>query len=121
MTALIRNLLVAAALCAAFGATAEAHAGYLSASELRRLFPGQFEAVWKGSLSLSLVASANGKLAGRTWFASDKGTWSLRGNVLCITFGGWSKAKCGPVREEGGWYLGLMRPDGTPRLKFRRR
>ena len=88
---------------------------------MRHLFPGHFEAVWKDSLNLSLEASADGKLAGRTWFASDKGTWSLRGNILCITFGGWSKAKCGPVRERGGWYISLMRPDGTPRLKFRRR
>jgi len=118
----MRNLVVAAALCAALGAgAAKAHAGYLSAGELRHLFPGQFEAVWKGSLNLDLEASANGRLAGHTWFASDKGTWSLRGNILCITFGGWSKAKCGPVKREGGWYFGLMRPDGTPRLKFRRR
>ena len=118
----MRNLLVAAALCTALGATAaNGHAGNLSASKLRHLFPGHFEAVWKDSLNLSLEANADGKLAGRTWFASDKGTWSLRGNILCITFGGWSKAKCGPVREKGGWYISLMRPDGTPRLKFRRR
>jgi hypothetical protein len=125
MMALMRKMLVAAALCAALTAaaadTAGAHAGYLSASELRRLFPGHFEAVWKSTLNLSLEASADGKLAGRTWFASDKGTWSLHGNILCITFGGWSKAKCGPVKRQGGWFISLMRRDGTPRLKFRRR
>jgi len=118
----MRSLFAAAALCAALGATAaDVHAGYLSAGELRRLFPGHFEAVWKNTLSLSLEANADGRLAGRTWFASDKGTWSLRGNILCITFGGWKKAKCGPVKQVGGWYVSLMRRDGTPRLKFRRR
>ena len=119
---LLRNLLVAAALCVAAGVTiANVHGAYLSASQLRQLFPGHFQAVWKNTLSLSLDASADGRLAGSTWFASVKGAWSLHGNNLCITFGGWKTAKCGPVKQEGGWYESLLRKDGTPRLKFRRR
>lgn len=118
----MRNLFVAAALCVGLGAAAaNAHGGYLSASQLHRLFPGHFEAVWKGMLTLDLRASADGRLAGSSWFTSGKGTWSLKGNILCITFGGWKKAKCGPVKKEGGWYVSLVRRDGTPRLKFRRR
>ena len=54
-------LLVGAVLlgAAALGPAA-ARADYLSSSELRRLFPGQFEAVWKDKINLSLDAAANG-------------------------------------------------------------
>ena len=102
-------------------AVVHAHAENVSASELRGLFPGKFEAVWKGKLNLTLSADADGRLDGHTWFVGDSGSWSVNGNILCLSFGGWKKSKCGPVQKSGNWYLGLLRADGTPRLKFRPR
>ncbi len=117
-----RGLAIVLAVCAGLAAgTAYARAGNLSASELRDLFPGEFEAVWKDKIDLTLSAFADGRLEGQTWFVGDTGSWSVAGDILCITFGGWKKAKCGPVQKSGNWYLGLMRDDGTPRLKFRPR
>jgi len=107
-----------AGACLAAGSH-HANAGNLSASELRALFPGAFQAVWKDKLNLTLNAGADGRLDGHTWFIGDTGSWSVHGDNLCIAFGVWKKPKCGPVRKSGNWYLGLMRADGTPRLKFR--
>ena len=75
--------------------------------------------MWKDKLNLTLTADADGRLDGRTWFVGDGGSWSVHGHNLCIAFGGWKKPKCGPVQKSGNWYLGLMRTDATPRLKFR--
>jgi len=117
-----RLLALAVIVCTGLAmASAQAHADYLTSSQLRHLFPGQFDAVWKDKINVTLVATANGRLAGETWAKSDTGTWAVRGNRLCISFSAWTKTKCGPVRRTGDWYFGLIRTDGSPRLKFRRR
>jgi hypothetical protein len=115
-----RTVPLAALIALVLTAATPASAGYLSNGELRALFPGRYVAVWKERINLTLIATANGMLAGGTWFRKDTGSWRVRGNELCITFSGWKKTRCGPVRKDGAWYLGLPRKDGTPRLRFRR-
>jgi hypothetical protein len=100
----------------------EAHAGStLSASQVRALFPGRFEAVWKEKRRVVLEADANGGLTGTIGVLSDTGRWWMSGSHLCISLNSWKKEKtrCGKVVASGGWYLGLFREDGTPRLRFR--
>lgn len=102
---------------------AEAQAGaVLSSGEVRALFPGTFEAVWKDKSHLRLGADGKGALSGTMGVVTDSGRWWIRGNELCISFRLWtqSTSRCGKVIKDGGWYLGLLRKDGTPRLRFRR-
>lgn len=95
----------------------------LSAGELKELFPGQFTAVWKDKQTLQIDAGRNGDVHGSTGVLSSSGRWSVRGNELCLSFGMWTgkDVRCGPVIKDGGWYLGLIRNDGRPRLRFRPR
>lgn len=117
---LIAVLSLVAALAAPIGA---AHAGSaLSGGELKALFPGKFEAVWKDKTRLTLDASSGGKLVGSVGIISGNGSWSVKGNQLCIYFNRWKgeDMRCGPVVQSGGWYLSLFRnEDGKPRLRFR--
>ena len=94
----------------------------LSSGELKSLFPGKFEAVWKDKTRLTLDASGGGKLVGNAGIVSGKGTWSIKGNQLCIYFNRWKgdDMRCGRVVQSGGWYMSLFRSeDGKPRLRFR--
>jgi len=100
----------------------EASAGStLSAKEVRALFPGKFEAVWKEKRSLTLSADANGGIVGYVGILSGSGRWWVKGSNLCITFDRWEdeKTRCSRVVRNGGWYHGLYRDSGTPRLRFR--
>lgn len=94
----------------------------LSGGEIRALFPGQFEAVWKDNSQVSIEASSDGGVHGRTGILSDSGSWSVRGDELCVTFYWWTgnEPRCTEVRREGGWYVGMMRSNGEPRVRFRR-
>jgi hypothetical protein len=117
-----RALILTAVLGLAVAAGADvARASFVSGGELRHLFPGRFEAVWKDKIDLTLTATADGRLVGGTGFVTASGSWAVRGDVLCISLRRWARAKCGPVRKVGDWYLGLMRADGSPRLRFHRR
>jgi len=117
---LLAVLSLVAGLAAPIGA---AQAGSsLSSGELKSLFPGKFEAVWKDKTKLTLDASNGGKLVGSVGIVSGNGSWSIKGNQLCITFSRWEndKSRCGPVVYSGGWYMSLFRSeDGKPRLRFR--
>lgn len=95
----------------------------LSAGELRALFPGQFVAVWKDKQRLEIDAGQDGQVRGGMGVLSSRGRWSIAGNELCLSFAMWTgkKVRCGRVLKDGGWYLGLLRGDGSPRLRFRPR
>jgi hypothetical protein len=95
----------------------------LSAGELRALFPGQFVAVWKDKQRLEIDAGQGGEVRGGVGVLSSSGRWSIAGNELCLSFAMWTgkKVRCGRVFKDGGWYLGLLRSDGRPRLRFRPR
>jgi hypothetical protein len=84
-----------------------AHAGgMLSERELQLLFPGRFEAVVKGTLTISVTAMSNGSLIAEFLTKADTGQWSIRSGKLCIRFSSWldGRTRCSPVVEDGGWY-----------------
>jgi hypothetical protein len=77
----------------------------LSQRELRQLFPGKFVAYAYGVARINLVANPNGTVFGKMGKA-DTGRWWLQGNVLCLKFKRWLKARkrCGTVSKRGDWY-----------------
>lgn len=94
----------------------------LSGSEIRALFPGQFEAVWKDKRQVSIEAGSDGAVRGWAGILSDSGRWSVEGDKLCVSFYWWTgnEPRCSEIRREGGWYLGMLRSNGEPRVRFRR-
>lgn len=116
------RLPLALALAAALVLPAAAEAGStLSASQVKSLFPGKFQAVWKEKRSLTLDADSGGGIVGRIGILSGSGKWWLSGSNLCITFDRWEdeKTRCSRVTLQNGWYHGLYRDNGKPRLRFR--
>ena len=82
-----------------------AGADELSSRQLRKLFPGEFNAVVQGT-TVQFSARRGGRLIGRYMSSTDKGRWSVRGGKLCIVLDKWmnGKTKCSPVVAEGDWY-----------------
>jgi len=78
----------------------------VSALELRRLFPGRFQAVAHGFLKIRIIASADGSLYARQIGKADTGVWAIRADRLCIRFTKWLKGRtrCSRVTEQAGWY-----------------
>jgi hypothetical protein len=87
----------------------------LSPSELRRLFPGSFQAVVHGAVTVNITARGNGTLIGRMKGKTDRGRWTLKGGTFCIAWNKWlgGKTSCSAVVADDGWYRG-----GS--VKFRR-
>ena len=82
-------------------------AAKVSERELRQLFPGQFHAIARGLLKVSITARADGSLFARQMIGkSDNGTWSISSGQLCIKFSKWLKGRtrCSTVTEKAGWY-----------------
>ena len=76
-------------------------------TELRKIFPGKFQAHVKG-YRVRFVAASNGLLKGYYGSFTDTGRWSVRGNRLCIMLKDWldGKTTCSPVRRtRGSWYV----------------
>ena len=123
----MRKSVVAAAAAAAFVfSMGQAQAGTtLTASQVKALFPGSFQAVWKEKRNLTLNADADGglvgSLAGGMGLLKGSGRWWTKGNQLCISFDRWKDepTRCSHVVLDGKWYLGLHRENGKPRLRFR--
>ena len=80
----------------------------LTQNELRRLFPGNFDAVVYGILEVKIIAHQNGQLEGLFSGKKDTGRWSVSNGRLCIMLSRWTegKASCSPVVASAGWYLG---------------
>jgi hypothetical protein len=80
----------------------------LSHNELGRLFPGSFYAVVNGSLTMNIVARANGTLSGKVAGYQDTGRWSVQAGRLCIAWNKWlnGKTTCSAVVDTGAWYQG---------------
>lgn len=80
----------------------------LSQKELRRLFPGSFQAVVHGNITLKIVAHRNGTLTGLYSGKMDKGRWSVSNGRLCVVLDTWmgGKSSCSSVVAEAGWYRG---------------
>src|SRR5919106_4105186 len=78
----------------------------VSELELRRLFPGRFQAIAHGFLKIRIIASADGSLYARQIGKADRGVWAIRADRLCIRFTKWLKGRtrCSRVTEQSGWY-----------------
>ncbi len=112
------STLMAAAVIAALSAGA-AEAKPVPGSVLRKYARGVHLAYWKGKKA-RVQLFANGTLRARHSNKVDVGRWSIKGNVMCVTFKVWThnKPKCGTVEEHGPWLIGLKNSKGVPRLKF---
>src|SRR5438034_5734481 len=87
------SLIFAASINTAFAGDA------LSQSELRRLFPGSFDAVVYGILQVKIVALGNGELTGLFSGKQDTGRWIVSNGRLCIMLTRWTDgtSSCSPV------------------------
>lgn len=93
----------------------------LSASEIKALFPGQYVAVWKDKRRVQIQAGNNGEVYGVMGVLYDTGRWWIDGDQLCLSFRWWTanEPRCSEVLRDGAWYLGMIRSNGRPRLRFR--
>ncbi len=80
----------------------------LTHSELGKLFPGSFYAVVNGSLTMNIVARANGTMSGKVAGYQDTGRWSVQAGRLCIAWSKWMNGRttCSAVVDTGAWYQG---------------
>ena len=80
----------------------------LSQSELGKLFPGSFQAVVNGAVTVKITARGNGTLIGQMTGQEDRGRWSVQRGKLCIVWSTWldGKTSCSRVISDDGWYLG---------------
>ncbi len=95
-----------AGLLSMFGVSSAFAGGTLSTSDLHSLFPGKFQAVVSGLVTVSITAKSDGSLEGRLARTSDSGRWSVQGGKLCIALDKWmgGKTRCSQVIEESGWF-----------------
>jgi hypothetical protein len=98
---------------------ADAGGKSLKASDIRALFPGNYEARVQGH-KVHVVARRNGSLAGSAYSQTDNGRWWVSGNQLCFAWSSWAdgKANCGRIVQSGSWYVSRNSAAGS--LKFRR-
>lgn len=77
----------------------------LNTRALRKLFPGNFHAVVRGS-TVQFTARSDGSLIGRYMSSTDRGRWSVRNGRLCIVLEKWMNGKpaCSAVVKHDGWY-----------------
>ena len=71
--------------------------GPLSASDIRKLFPGSFYVEVAPTVNLEVTFSGGGKVSGTTNKGDrDSGRWRLVGNKMCVTFKRWldHKERC---------------------------
>jgi hypothetical protein len=93
----------------------------LSAGEITALFPGEFEAIWKGEHQARIVAGTDGVMRGSSGILSDSGRWSVDGDQLCVVFYWWTsnEPRCTEVVRQEGWYVGMINSKGKARVRFR--
>jgi hypothetical protein len=80
----------------------------LSQAELGKLFPGSFQAVVNGAVTVKITAWGNGTLVGQMTGQEDRGWWSVKSGKLCIVWSTWldGKTSCSRVIADDGWYRG---------------
>ena len=66
----------------------------LSQAELGKLFPGSFQAVVNGAVTIKITARGNGTLIGQMTGQEDRGRWSVQSGKLCIV---WTISWCSTV------------------------
>ena len=108
MRAYFMNKLSVLAIAGALTLASHSQAGAeekVSPSTLKRLFPGQFQAIVKG-YKVRFRATGNGRLYGTYKNLKDQGRWSVRSGRLCIMLKEWmnGQTKCSSVTKQNGWY-----------------
>jgi len=100
--------LATASMMLGFSFTTASASDTLSQSELRRLFPGSFDAVVYGILEVKIIARGDGQLIGLFSGRKDTGRWSVSNGRLCIMLNRWTdgKSSCSQVIASNGWYRG---------------
>ena len=100
--------LAAASMMLGFSFTAASASDTLSQNELRRLFPGSFDAIVYGMLQVKIIAQGDGQLIGLFSGKKDTGRWSVSNGRLCIMLNQWTdgKSSCSQVIASNGWYRG---------------
>jgi len=86
----------------------------LGAEAIGGLFPGYYQAEVQGGYTLLIAAGADGKLAGKAFGREDRGTWTIAGDRLCVSWKRWTKgqAKCGDIVRKGAWYVASNAAEG---------
>lgn len=102
----IKIATAAAALAAVLAVGPAEAADSLGHRALKALFPGQFQAIVKGILAVSITARRDGSLIGKIASNTDTGRWSVESGQLCIIFDRWMKGRpsCSAVVWDGEWY-----------------
>ena len=97
-----------AAMLGFSGFSAGADEAVLSQAELGKLFPGSFQAVVSGAVTVKITARGNGTMIGQMTGQEDRGRWSVKSGKLCIVWSNWlnGKASCSRVIADDGWYRG---------------
>ncbi len=99
-------LICIAAVFSALAAPASAQASllrpeirFISQAELMSLFPGTFVAEFQKRHKVLIRATGQGELIARHTLQSDRGTWYVMGESLCIRFESWMRGQtvCSPV------------------------
>ena len=80
----------------------------LSQAELGKLFPGNFQAVVNGAVTVKITARGNGTLIGQMTGQEDRGRWSVKSGQLGIVWSTWlnGKPSCSRVIAGDGLYRG---------------
>ena len=99
---------LAATMLGFSGFSAGADEAVLSQAELGKLFPGSFQAVVSGAVTVKITARGNGTMTGKMTGQEDSGRWSVKSGKLCIVWSNWlnGKASCSRVVADDGWYRG---------------
>ncbi len=104
----------AALAIACFLAPAHADEASLNAASIQQLFPGYYQAEVQGGYTLLIYAKSSGRLEGKAFGREDRGTWTIVGNQLCVSWRSWTKgqSKCGEIVRTGGWYVARNQQEG---------
>jgi hypothetical protein len=84
-------------------------AGQLTAAELQKLAPGNYDVNVMGFIHMTIAMSPGGSISGITSKKKrDTGIWSVQGEKLCIRWNRWLKGKtrCVGLSGSGGSYSG---------------
>lgn len=99
-------LFAALAVCAFVNGAAAGDA--LSPHELRRLAPGRYAVNVMGMVNMTVQMRPNGTITGQMKGEKDRGSWSVRGQQLCIVWTRWvgGRTRCAALTGDKGSYRG---------------
>lgn len=99
---MLKQAMTAAIL--AIGLATSASARDLSATDLRKLFPGSYSITIFNSFTLRVNMRSNGVITGFAKGRRDTGKWSIEGTKFCVAWNTWTKGRkgCSGLRLENG-------------------